>query len=127
MTHPLLKLLVTQPHLLGHHADAYAELMGAELATASSELKHQAWLSALAICGWVVCAVLAGISLMLLAVIPYQSMPAAWALIVVPLLPATVALWYQNRLKRTRRTPPFGSVRQQIQADLAMLREANAQ
>lgn len=126
MTHPLLTLLLTQPHLLGHHAEAYGELLGAELATASSELKQQTLLSAAAICGWVVSAVLTGVSLMLLAVIPQSTMPAPWALIAVPLLPVVVALWYQIRLKRTRRTPPFGAVRRQLQADMTLFREASA-
>lgn len=127
MTHPLFTLLVTQPHLLGNHADAYTELLSAEFASALEDLKKQAKLSAGVLFGWVVSAVLAGVSLLLLAVIPQAHMPAPWALIVIPLLPVAAALWYQSSLKRNPSDPAFGKIRQQLQADLALLREAAEQ
>jgi hypothetical protein len=126
MNHPLLMLLATQPHLLGNHADAYAELLSAELASTSSELMQRSWLRVSAICCWIVSAVLTGVSLMLLAVIPQSSMPAPWALIVVPLVPMAVALYCQIRLKSAKRTPFFGKVRQQIKSDMAMVSEASS-
>ncbi len=36
--HPLLKLAVTQPHLLGEHAQAYVQLLGDEAKKVSTSL-----------------------------------------------------------------------------------------
>lgn len=126
MLHPLLHLVTSQPHLLADHAEAYADLFGAELDAASTSWKRKALLSAVALCSAGVAAVLAGVALMLWAVIPPADIHAPWALIAAPLLPLLAA----GACLLAARTPPgeaaFDAMRQQVKADVAMLREVSA-
>jgi len=124
MLQRVLQLVSTQPQLLAEHAEAYAELLGTELGDATDGWKRQALLNAAALCGLGVAAVLAGVALMLWAVLPAAGMRAPWALVVAPLLPAAAALACFVAAHRQRDTA-FDKVRQQIAADLAMLREAS--
>ncbi len=125
--HPLLRLVTNQPQLLAEHAEAYADLFGEELSTASAKWKRQALLGALALFGLVVGAVLAGVALMLWAVIPPAGMQAPWALIAAPLLPLLAAIGCALAARSPSTGPGlFGAMRQQVKADVAMLREVSA-
>ena len=75
MIHPLFHLLVTQPNLLADHADAYAELVSAEIGTVSSAYKRKVLLNAVQLCCLTVAAILAGVAAMLWAVIPDAQGP----------------------------------------------------
>lgn len=125
MIHPLLRLVVTQPHLLADHAEAYAGLVGAEIGKSAAGLKQRLLLYTVALCLIGVAAVLGGVALMLWATIPTASMQAPWALIAVPSVPALVAvvcgLFGQRQSGET-----FAELKQQIAADLVMLREVSA-
>lgn len=124
MMHPLLTLLRTQPHLLADHAEAYAELLATEIDRVSTAWKRQALLAAAALCSLAVAAVLAGVALLLWAVVAHDQMPAPWLLIAVPLAPMAVALWCRIAARTSVDRKAFSNVKQQLQADIAMLREA---
>jgi uncharacterized membrane protein YqjE len=124
--HPLLKLLATRPQLLAEHARGYAELTAAELARAAPLWKRQALLSALALFGLLAALLLAGVALMLWAALPAQPMQAPWLLVAVPLLPLAAAIACLAALRARKKRDTFGNLRQQLNADLAMLREVGA-
>jgi hypothetical protein len=125
MIHPLLRLIATQPQLLADHAEAYAGLVGEELGRVTTNWKQRAALSALALCLGGVAAVLAGVALMLWAVLPPSSLQAPWALIAAPATPAVVALVCLLVARRPVE-PRFAALRQQVSADLVMLRQVSA-
>lgn len=126
MIHPLLHLIATQPHLLADHAEAYADLLGEEIGSASALWKRRAVLNAVALCSLGVSAVLGGVALMLWAVIPPADIQATWALIVAPLLPLAVAVACLLAAKANPQAGSFDNVRRQVKADVAMLREVSA-
>ncbi len=123
--HPLLNLLATRPLLLAEHAQAYAELLAAELPRATAAFKRRALLLALALLGLLAALLLAGVALMLWAVLPALPMQAPWLLVVVPLLPAggALACLIAGQARRDAR----GELQRQLSADLALLREAAPQ
>lgn len=126
MIHPLFLLIATRPQLLADHAEAYAELVAAEVAHVSATWKRRSLLYALALCCLAVGAVLAGVALMLWAVTPAASMHAPWALIAAPVVPVALALWCLLAAARSKgHASGFDNIRQQMKADLAMLREAS--
>lgn len=125
MIHPLFLLIATRPQLLADHAEAYAELVAAEAAHVSATWKRRSLLYALALCCLAVGAVLAGVALMLWAVTPAASILAPWVLIAVPLLPMAVAAGCLLAARSPGDSSGFDNIRQQMKADLAMLREAS--
>jgi len=126
MVHPLLHLIATKPQLIADHAEAYADLLGEELGAASAVWKRRVALNALALCGIGVAAVLGGVALMLWAVIPPSDIHAPWALIVAPLVPLLLAIICVMVSRSEVRTGTFDTVRMQVKADVAMLREVSA-
>lgn len=126
MLHPLLHLVTAQPQLLAEHAEAYADLFGEELGAASALWKRKALLGAVALSGVAVAAVLAGVALMLWAVIPPADIQAPWALIAAPLLPLLLAVGCLIAARAQVGQTPFGAMRLQVKADVAMLREVSA-
>jgi hypothetical protein len=124
--HPLLRLIATQPQLLAAHAEAYADMVAEEIETVSTAWKRQAMLNAVALCSIAVSAVLAGVALMLWAVIPAEHVQSGWALIVAPLLPALVAAWCLASARAGNEHSAFDNLRRQVKADMVMLSEASA-
>lgn len=125
MIHPLLRLMATQPQLLAEHAESYAELVGEELGKTTTVWKKRVLLNASALGLAGVAAVLGGVALMLWAVVPAVNIHAPWALAAAPAVPALVALWC---FFEGRRDPGegFKDLKQQIAADIVMLREVSA-
>lgn len=125
MIHPLLRLVATQPQLLADHAEAYAELVGDEIGRSVSSLKQRMLMISIALGLIAVAAVLAGVAAMLWAVSPPASIHAPWALIAAPGVPALVGMIC---LLVGRSPPPdtFAELKQQLAADLVMLREVSA-
>jgi len=121
--HPLFHLIATRPQLLAHHAEAYAELVASEIGNVSAVWKRRAMLNAVALCCLGAAAVLAGVALMLWAVIPGAHVQAPWALISTPLLPIAVAVWCLLAARATGAGGAFDNIRRQVQADMVMLRE----
>ena len=125
MIHPLLRLIATQPQLLADHAESYADLVGEELGKTTAVWKKRVLLNAAALCLLGVAAVLAGVALMLWAVMPAPNINAAWALIASPAVPALLALWCAFEGQRET-AAGFKNLKQQIAADLVMLRDVSA-
>src|SRR6218665_3434838 len=90
MIHPLLRLIATQPELLADHVSAYASLIGSEARQVQQRVTLRVMLVALALCCIGVAAVLAGVALMLWAVIPPTDISARWALSAAPVVSAVV-------------------------------------
>jgi uncharacterized membrane protein YqjE len=126
MFYTLLRLLVNQPDLLAEHAAAYAELVSTEIDTVSALWKRRLMLIAVALTCFAVAVILAGVALMLWAVVPVEHIKAPWALIAVPLLPLVGALWCLFQARSLGEGSPFENVRLQLQADLMMLRKVSA-
>ncbi|MHB8948124.1 MAG: hypothetical protein ACYC4S_03550 [Rhodoferax sp.] len=125
MIHPLFLLIATRPQLLADHAEAYAELIATELGHTSSAWKRRSMLYSVGLGCLAVGAMLAGVALMLWAVTPANSIHALWALIAAPLVPVALALWCLLAARSPAKASGFEAIRQQIKADLAMLREAS--
>ncbi len=126
MLPPFLHLIASQPQLVVDHAEAYAELLGHEVAQASTRMKRRMVLGAVALCSLAVAAVLGGVALMLAAVVPdTAAQPARWLLWATPLLPLAVAAGCGWALSAGKESRPFSDIRSQLKADMAMLREAS--
>ncbi len=124
--HPLFRLIATQPQLLALHAEAYAELVAEEMGQVAIVWKRRAMLNIVALSCLGLTAVLAGVALLLWAVIPATQMQATWALIAVPLFPLAVASWCLWAARRPADGgAAFDKIRQQMKADLLMLREVS--
>lgn len=126
MIHPLLRLAATEPHLIGDHVEAYAALVGEEVSKVSSSLITRVALFVGALCMAAVGLVLIGVALLLVAAIPSSNYPAPWAMFVVPLAPFVIAgaCIFFARSKPTDK--PFDTLKKQLNADMAMLREVSA-
>lgn len=120
--HPFFHLMATRPHLLAEHADAYAELLSAEVSGAAAVWKRRLVLNALALCCLAAAAILAGVALMLWAVVPGPQIHAPWALVVAPLLPFSAAIASLLAARADSGEGAFVSLRDQFRADLQMLR-----
>lgn len=123
--HPLLNVLATRPQLLAEHAQAYAELVAAELPQASSAWLRQAQLKGLAALGLLSTVLLAGVASLLWATVPLTSMPRPWLLLVVPLVPAIAGIVCLVAAKSGPDGRFLSDLRQQLSADLAMLQTAS--
>ncbi len=126
MIHPLLRLAATQPHLLGDHVEAYASLVGEEVSKVSTSWITRIGLYVVGLCMVGVGLVLVGVALLLCAALPSSDYPAPWAMIVIPLAPFVIAAGCVLAARSTRIDKAFDAVRQQLNADMAMLREVSA-
>ena len=124
MLHPLLNLVAAQPQLLADHAEAYAELLAAEMTRAVQSWRQRLLLYAGALCCLGVGAMLAGVACMLWASLPDLRADAAWALAGVPLLALIAGGGCILAARRVPEGTGVQTVRTQFKADLAMLREA---
>ena len=128
MLQDLLHLLSTQPQLLAGHAQAYGELAAAEVAALAARWRRRLLLQLVALCLAGVTLALAGTALLLWAVTPPGQIHQPWLLWAVPLLPAVVAavlLWAAREGEGARAGAPFDGLREQLQADWAMLRDVD--
>ncbi|HVK31252.1 MAG TPA: hypothetical protein VM845_01965 [Burkholderiaceae bacterium] len=119
----LLNLVVNRPQLLTEHAEAYAALVASEVSRWSALWQRRALLRLLAAGSALVGVVLAGVALMLWSALPAVPAQAAWALLGVPLLPLALALACLLATPPAERSA-FDVIRQQVDADLALLRQA---
>jgi hypothetical protein len=127
MIHPLFRLIASEPQMLADHVEAYSELVAEEVGAVTSQWKRRVVLHALSLCCVIVAAVLVGVALMLWAVIPVDSMNAPWALMAAPAIPVVLALWSHFAAKApTAEEHGFKAIREQLNADAAMLRSLSA-
>ncbi len=124
--HPLLKLAITQPHLLGEHVEAYAGLIGQEAKKASTSMGVRIGLYAGAALLALIGVVLVGVALLLRASISAVDYPAGWALLVVALLPFVIAgvMVFVARSKPIEQA--FDEVKKQVKADMNLFRETGS-
>lgn len=123
--HSLLRLIAIRPHLLLDHAEAYADLLTEEIGRVSNAWKLRTLLYAMALCGLLLATVLGGTALMFWAVTPPLEMRALWVLVCVPLFPIFGAIWCLIAA-RGQTNNGFHNLREQIQADMGMLRDVSA-
>ncbi|MBC7973906.1 MAG: hypothetical protein H7138_02895 [Myxococcales bacterium] len=123
MIHPLLRLAATEPHLLGDHVEAYASLVGEEVSKVSTAWLTRIALYVVGLCMVGVGLVLVGVALLLCAALPSSDYPAPWAMFVVPLTPFAIAAGCVIAARSTRIEKAFDTLRKQLNADMAMLRE----
>jgi hypothetical protein len=123
--HILLKLIMARPHLLADHAKAYAELIASDCSDASVVFTRRAILGGSGLIFLLVATVLAGVALLLCAVIPAAQIQAPWALIVVPLVPLAASVVCLVSMRALGHLSPFANLRNQARADMEMLRESS--
>jgi uncharacterized membrane protein YqjE len=126
MIHPLLRLAASEPHLLGEHVEAYAALVGEEAKDLSTSWIKRIVLYAVAGIMGLVGLILVGVALLFWAAVPTDQYNAGWALIVIPLVPLVVAAVCAFSARSKPIAAAFEKVRQQLNADVALLREVNA-
>ena len=112
MIHPLLHLIATKPQLLGDHVEAYAELVGAEVGQTSKMWISRVAFYAVALFLLSAGLIFVGVALML------------WA--VVPLVPLIAGGFCIMKARAKLDQTPFETIKQQLSADMAMLREVSA-
>jgi len=122
MSHPLLHLIATRPQMLLEHLEAYLELVGAETGEVASAVKRSALLGALGLGCLYIGLVLAGVALLLCAVVPMEQMLAPWALWAVPLPPIVLAIGCLVAARKPAGSAAFELLRSQIKSDVAMSR-----
>lgn len=122
MLHPAIHVLATHPLWLADHAEAYTELAAAELADAAAQGRLAVTRAVVGLCALGVSATLAGVALMLWAVLPAAPASTAWALWAAPAAPLAVAVLVWALQQRARQGTPFALLRQQWQADMSLLR-----
>jgi hypothetical protein len=124
MIHPLFRLAAARPLLLVDHAGAYASLSAEALGIATARFKRGLIWQLAGLAGLVVAAVLAGVAVLLWAVVPQGSMPMAGLLWLVPAVPALLGLWALWLGQDQRVGAAFATLRVQLQEDATLLRSA---
>jgi len=125
MIHPLLRLITTEPHLLGDHVEAYAGLVGDEVRRTGAAWTLRLGLYAAALCLVGVGLVLTGVAVMLWAALPASSFQAPWVLVAVPVVTFVLAGGCVLFARRNPVESAFDNVKKQLSADMAMLREVS--
>lgn len=121
----LLHIVVTQSDLLIDHAEAYAELIEAEILSFRKIYGRKAILGAARLFLVAMGLALAGVAVMLYAISPQLSQQALWVLIATPAIPIALA-WICHSAMQKPSTLPFDNLRRQIRADIQMLRGFNS-
>jgi uncharacterized membrane protein YqjE len=126
MIHPLLHTLATKPALFVEHASGYAELAVCEARAAAQSWQRRGVLLAAAVLLTLLALIFTGIAVLLAGALPVAQMPLPLLLLALPLLfwgSAAVCAWAGWREPRAR---AFDHLRQQVQADMQLLRDADA-
>ena len=100
-------------------------MLGAEAQAALAATRRRALLLALAAAAGLLGLALAGVAALLAAALPVAAMPLPWLLWALPLgllLAAALGAWIANQQAAAW---TFVHLRQQAQADMALLREAS--
>ncbi|MBI3369744.1 MAG: hypothetical protein HY021_15225 [Burkholderiales bacterium] len=124
MLHPLVQLLAAKPHLMADHLAGYGRLLGLQANEALRAVRGSVLLLAASVCCALVGTGLAGVALLLLGALPVQPMPMAWLLVAVPAAPLIAAALCILAWRQRRGAPSLQALNAQIDADLALLREA---
>ena len=122
----LLDLWLSRPQLLVAHAHAYGALVEEEIEQVVAACRWWGVLYAIATCCIATAAVFSGVALMLWLVLEANQMHTPWLMWMIPLLPLAVAAASLVVAQRRKPLQSIARVREQINADIAMLRAANA-
>ena len=125
MIHPLFRLIAREPHLVAEHAQAYAALVSEQVGEAANALKQRVILMAVAGVLIFIGILFAGVAFMLWGA-SEGDMRAPWALFVGPLVPIVAGVACFLAAKGKPAAGPMDKVREQLSADISMLREVNA-
>jgi hypothetical protein len=133
--HPFLSLATSRPQLLLHHAAAYAELAQAELGGVAARIKRQAMLGLVGGLLLAVALVLAGVALMLCALLYVAPNPALavphsgmvfWVMWLVPGVPALGAVVCALAIRQNDAKGALDGLQSQWRADVALWQEMGA-
>lgn len=127
MIHPLFIAMAKQPGLFLEHADAYADLAVAELACWRNRLQRRATFTAAAAVFALLGLGLAGVAVLLVAVVPISTMPMPWVLWALPLSFLALAALLAWRVQQQDDDSAFDTLRAQIAQDLATLKILDAE
>ena len=123
MIYPLLRLVATRPQLLLDHCEAYADLVVAETSVAASHWTRKAVLALAAAFGFVVAVILTGVAVMIWVVTPVITGTMTLVLTGTPLVPWILALGCVVAVRAGGPGGDMKALRQQLSADMALLRE----
>lgn len=127
MIHPLFRLLVSDPQLIAEHVEAYSELMAEEVGAVTVQWKRRAMLVTMSLVCMFVTVVLAGVAMLLWAVVPLERMNSPWGLLLGPCVPLVLGLWAWLSAKApVDEGRGFRVIKEQLAADAAMLRSVTA-
>jgi hypothetical protein len=126
MIHPLFRLIVSDPQLLADHVEAYSELVAEEVGAVTAQWKKRTALHVVSLACLFVAVVLAGVAVMLWAVVPVGNMNQPWALFAAPCIPLILGVWSHFAAKAPVAEHGFKAIREQLAADAAMLRSVTA-
>lgn len=125
MIQKLLHLIATKPHLISGHVEAYSALISAEIDKTSKRWVSRVVYGAVALFLLATALTFVGVALMLWALVPGEDMHMPWLLVVVPVLPLLAGVFCVYKAKEPAESA-LETVKGQINADLAMLRQVNA-
>jgi hypothetical protein len=122
----LWRLLSNRPDLLVNHATAYGALIEEQASLKFAGWRRTAIRQCIVLIALGVACISAEVAVMLWAVSASMTTAAGVTLIVAPLLPLLVALWF-NRSETGSESPPISQVLQaQFKADWSMLQDPPA-
>jgi hypothetical protein len=119
----LIRLVTTQPVWVAGHAEAYVDLVTAEMSAATAQWQRRALLWLLAVCSLMVAVMLAGVATMLAVLSPEINRAASWALLLTPLVPLVASALCVLSARNGGPQGALAGVREQLRADMVMLRE----
>ena len=122
----MLRLAVSQPHLLGGHVEGYAALLGEEAKSFSTAIAVRVGLYAAAGALAFLGLTLAGVSLLIFAAVASGGNRAEWALVAIPSAPLLIAVVLVVVVRSRPANVAFNGVKRQVQADMALLREVGS-
>lgn len=118
LLHPIFSVLLRRPELLIDHAAGYAALVREEASATGSELGRRAVAGAVAVLGFSMFLVLAGMA----AMIGSLEGRFHWMLLLVPGAALAVSVVGLQQARRKLSHPAFAEVRAQLEADAQALR-----
>jgi len=127
MIHPLIHLAISHPELLAEHGEAYVALVGKELSNWRASVVRRIVMGVVAGLAALLALIFIGVAVMLWGA-SSDDIRSPWLLIAPPALMVIVTIVAGlMAAKGGLGSPLFTDVKAQVRADLAMLREVNAE
>jgi hypothetical protein len=122
MVHPIFSLLISRPGLVIDHVGGYVALVQEEATNAGMAVARQAIAWAVALLGLMVFLVLAGVAVMLGAMLGEFH----WALVLTPGAALLVSLLAWSVARQPSSARPFTQLKAQLDADVQALRDVES-